>query len=81
MVAAQVVAKEHGKDDESEPPQAKPHQDDPLLVHLQRFGVGATGLVRHGSTIGRTRSGRLAASTSGPAASGKGEAAHDRDRD
>jgi hypothetical protein len=68
-VRAQLVAEEEEQHDESDDPQRETHGDDPCLVDLDRFGVRSPWLLRHGSTIGTPGSGRLAASTSGRAAS------------
>jgi hypothetical protein len=64
-VPPQVVEEEHGEYHEGDHPQGKTDQDDPFLVDLQRLGIGTALLIGHGSTIGRSPSGRLTASTSG----------------
>jgi hypothetical protein len=68
-VRAQVVAEEEQQDDKSDDPQGETDGDDPFFVDLDRFRVRSPWLLRHGSTIGTPGSGRLAASTSGRAAS------------
>jgi hypothetical protein len=71
VVVAEVTAEEDREHDERDDPERNADGHDPLLVDLDRRWIRTSWLIRHGSTIGSPRSGRLAASTSGRGASGQ----------